>query len=385
MAESDGGQDKTEEPTQKRLEKAAEDGQIASSKELFVFTTLAMGFLLYYAILFVLPRLLIEWGSFFQFGGTKFLFDEITRLSSMAFSFILINSTLFSIPLFLVVIATQAAMSGKINFAPGAMKFKGSKINPLAGLKRMFSKKSLVELFKAIFKVVLLLVGGAFILYLGLPRLITSESATLWNAMTRMHDAFFALMVTFLLILAALALVDVLWQNHQHTEQLKMTLQEVKDESKETEGNPEVKAKIRRMQMTVAARAVKQREALADVPDATAIITNPTHFAVALKYEVGTPGAPRILAMGRGFMAAEIIERGTDAGITIFRNPLLARALFFAGEIGDEIPEQLFSAVAAVLAFIYRLNNGEELDPPELEVPDDMQFDENGRPISGVV
>ena len=378
MAESDGGQDKTEEPTQKRLEKAAEDGQIASSKELFVFTTLAMGFLLYYAILFVLPRLLIEWRSFFQFGDTKFLFDEIIRLSSMAFSFIFINSTLFSIPLFLVVIATQAAMSGKINFAPGAMKFKGSKINPLAGLKRMFSKKSLVELFKAIFKVVLLLVGGAFILYLGLPRLITSESATLWNAMTRMHDAFFAL-------LAALALVDVLWQNHQHTEQLKMTLQEVKDESKETEGNPEVKAKIRRMQMTVAARAVKQREALADVPDATAIITNPTHFAVALKYEVGTPGAPRILAMGRGLMAAEIIERGTDAGITIFRNPLLARALFFAGEIGDEIPEQLFSAVAAVLAFIYRLNNGEELDPPELEVPDDMQFDENGRPISGAV
>jgi flagellar biosynthetic protein FlhB len=333
----------------------------------------------------VLPRLLIEWRSFFQFGDTKFLFDEITRLSSVAFSFIFINSTLFSIPLFLVVIATQAAMSGKINFAPGAMKFKGSKINPLAGLKRMFSKKSLVELFKAIFKVVLLLVGGAFILYLGLPRLITSESATLWNAMTRMHDAFFALMVTFLLILAALALVDVLWQNHQHTEQLKMTLQEVKDESKETEGNPEVKAKIRRMQMTVAARAVKQREALADVPDATAIITNPTHFAVALKYEVGTPGAPRILAMGRGLMAAEIIERGTDAGITIFRNPLLARALFFAGEIGDEIPEQLFSAVAAVLAFIYRLNNGEELDPPELEVPDDMQFDENGRPISGAV
>ena len=385
MAESDGGQDKTEEPTAKKLEKAAEDGQIASSKELFVFTTLAMGFVLYYAILFILPRLLIEWRSFFQFGDAEFLIDEMIRQSSVAFSFIFINSTLFAIPLFLVVIATQAAMSGKINFAPGAMKFKGSKINPLAGLKRMFSKKSLVELFKAIFKVVLLLGFGAYVLYLGLPRLINSESATLWNAMTRMHDAFFALMVTFLLILAALALVDVLWQNHQHNEQLKMTLQEVKDESKETEGNPEVKAKIRRMQMTIAARAVKQREALADVPDATAIITNPTHFAVALKYEVGSPGAPRILAMGRGLMAAEIIERGTGAGITIFRNPLLARALFFAGEIGDEIPEKLFSAVAAVLAFIYRLNNGEELDPPDLDVPDDMQFDENGRPISGTV
>jgi flagellar biosynthetic protein FlhB len=287
--------------------------------------------------------------------------------------------------MFIVVLATQGAMSGKINFAVGAMAFKGSKINPLAGLKRMFSSKALVELLKGIFKVAVLLPAGGYVIYRGLPTMITSEGATLWNAMTRMHDTFFAMMVAFLLILALLSLVDVLWQNHTHREQMKMTLQEVKDESKETEGNPEVKAKIRRMQMTVAARAVKQREALSDVPDATAIITNPTHFAVALKYEVGTLGAPRILAMGRGLMAAEIIERGTDSGITIFRNPLLARALFFAGEIGDEIPEQLFSAVAAVLAFIYRLNNGEDLDPPDLDVPDDMQFDEFGRPLSAAV
>ena len=385
MAESDGGQDKTEEPTQKRLEKAAEDGQIASSKELFVFTTLAAGLFLYYVILFVLPRILTEFASFFRFGDAAFIFDEITRLSSLAFQFILINGTLFSIPIFLVVIATQAAMSGTINFAPGALKFKGSKIDPIAGLKRMFSQKALVELLKAIFKVVFLLVGAAVVLYFGLPRLITSESATLYNAMSRMHDVFFGLMVAFLLILAALALLDVLYQNFQHREQLKMTLQEVKDENKETEGNPEVKAKIRRMQMTVAARAVKQREALADVPEATAIITNPMHFAVALKYEVGVPGAPRILAMGRGIMAGEIIERGTDAGITIFRSPLLARALFFAGEIGDEIPEALYSAVAAVLAFIYRLNKGEEIDPPELDVPEDMQFNEFGRPLNAAI
>ncbi|MGY9010634.1 MAG: EscU/YscU/HrcU family type III secretion system export apparatus switch protein [Rhodobacterales bacterium] len=385
MAESDGGQDKTEEPTQKKLEKAAEDGQIASSKELFVFTTLAVGFLLYYVILFIVPRLLVEWSSLFRFERGAFLIDEMVRLSWDAFYFVFVNSVLFAVPMFIVVLATQGAMNGKINFAPGAMAFKGSKINPLAGLKRMFSSKALVELLKGIFKVAVLLPAGGYVIYRGLPTMITSEGATLWNAMTRMHDTFFAMMVAFLLILGLLSLVDVLWQNHTHREQMKMTLQEVKDESKETEGNPEVKAKIRRMQMTVAARAVKQREALSDVPDATAIITNPTHFAVALKYEVGTLGAPRILAMGRGLMAAEIIERGTDAGITIFRNPLLARALFFAGEIGDEIPEQLFSAVAAVLAFIYRLNNGEELDPPDLDVPDDMQFDEFGRPLSAAV
>ena len=129
--------------------------------------------------------------------------------------------------------------------------------------------------------------------------------------------------------------------------------------------------------MTAVSRAKERKAAMEAVPTATAIITNPTHFAVALKYEVGTEGAPMILAMGRGNQEQEIIKIGKDAGVTVFRNELLARALYFAGQICDEIPGPLYTAVAAVLAFIYRLNNDEQVDPPYVDLPEDMRFDEN--------
>ena len=134
--------------------------------------------------------------------------------------------------------------------------------------------------------------------------------------------------------------------------------------------------------MTAVSSAKERKAAMEAVPTATAIITNQTHFAVALKYEVGTEGAPMILAMGRGNQAQEIIKIGKDAGVTVFRNELLARALYFAGQIGDEIPGPLYTAVAAVLAFIYRLNNDEQVDPPDVDLPEDMRFDENGKVIS---
>ena len=184
-----------------------------------------------------------------------------------------------------------------------------------------------------------------------------------------------------LIILAIIALLDVLWQRYQYIKQLRMSKQDIKDEQKQTEGSPEVKAKIRRMQMQTAAEAAAQRAALDDVPNATAIITNPTHFAVALKYEVGTRGAPVIVAMGRGKMAEDIISIGQEETVPIFQSPLLARALFFTGQIGQEIHEDLFSAVAAVLAFIFRVANGETLDDPEVDVPKDLQFNETGAPL----
>ena len=135
--------------------------------------------------------------------------------------------------------------------------------------------------------------------------------------------------------------------------------------------------------MQTAARGAEQRAALSNVAEATAVITNPTHFAVALKYEVGTSGEPTILAMGRGKMAADIIEIATKESITVFQSPLLARALYFTGNIGQEIHEELFSAVAAVLAFIFRVAKGEELDAPDISIPDDLQFNETGAPLNG--
>jgi flagellar biosynthetic protein FlhB len=381
MAESSDGQEKTEDPTAKRMGKAREDGQIASSKELFVFTTLFMGVLLYLVVLHAAPELLMEWRGFFNFEQGMDLNSEMTRLSWRAFLFIVVNGMIFSLPIVLMVLATQSAMDGQLNFSVKAAAFKGSRIDPLKGLKRMFSTKALVEMGKALLKVGLLTAGAMLSLWLQLPALVEAQAAALLDGMARIHVVFISLMVVLLIILSGIAVIDVIWQRHQHTEQLRMTRQEVKDENKQTEGSPEVKARIRRMQYKVAERAMRQKEAIERVGEATAIITNPTHFAVALKYEVGSTGAPIILAKGRGILAQTIVEKGLAANVTVFQSAPLARALFFVGELGEEIPKPLFNAVAAVLVFIFRLSNGETPEEPDVDVPADLLFDEDGNPI----
>jgi flagellar biosynthetic protein FlhB len=375
------GQEKTEDPTQKRLDKAKEEGQVPSSKELFVFTTLFVGMLLYIGIVPFLPNLIQEWSMMFSFSGENGLKDELFGNLSTSFTFMFWKSIVFAIPMLIVVIMTQVGMSGSINWSSGALAFKGNRINPLSGLKRMVSMKALVEMLKAVGKVTLLISASVMVFTSQIDGLFMSNDTHLAGGISRMGDVFLLLIIVFLFVLSIMAMADVIWQQYQHSSQLKMTLQEVKDESKQTEGSPEVKAKIRRMQMTAGSRAKERKAAMDAVPTATAIITNPTHFAVALKYEVGTVGAPTILAMGRGHLAQEIINTGRDAGVTIFRNELLARALFFAGQVGEEIPGPLFSAVAAVLAFIYRINNDDEVDEPDVELPEDMRFDENGKAI----
>lgn len=383
MAEqASDGQEKTEEPTPKRLEKAKEDGQVASSKELFVLSTLLVGFLLYFGLLPFLSGLLLEWSALLRFSGEKGLEDEINRNIGSAFFFIFWKSVIFALPLLVIIVLTQMIMSGSINWSSSAMTFKGNRINPLSGLKRMFSVKALVEMFKAIGKVASLLGAAVFVFSIEVDKLLTAQATHLFGGVARLGEVFVLLIIIFLLVLAVIAMLDVVWQHYQHNKQLKMTLQELKDESKQTEGSPEVKAKIRRLQMTAGARAKQRREALEQVPRATAIITNPIHFAVALKYEIGASGAPTILAMGRGHQAQEIIKIGKEAGVTVFSNELLARALFFAGRIGDEIPPPLYTAVAAVLAFIYQLNKGEQVDAPDVELPEEMLFDSNGKSLS---
>ena len=377
MASENSAQEKTEDPTPKRLEKAFEDGQVLSSKELFVFSTLFTGLILYFFSVGSAGQILGEWGGFFTFNMSEFE-GELTRLSYQAVRYILFYGLLFGVPLFVIVLFTQGALAGRINFAPKALEFKGSRINPLKGLKRMFSLKSLVELVKSILKVILLIGSAAFIINSQISTLLTASDSNIIHGVSRAHSLFISLFIALLIVLVLIALIDVIWQRYQHIEQLKMSLQDVKDENKQTEGSPEVKAKIRRLQMASAAQAARQRSALEDVPQATAIITNPTHFAVALKYDVGERGAPVILAMGRGKLAEDIIEIGSRENIAIFQSPFLARALFFTGDIGQEIREELFNAVAAVLAFIFRLANGEDVAAPEIEIPENLKFTETG-------
>ncbi len=375
--ENQDGQEKTEEPSQRKIDKHKEDGKVLTSKEMFVFTGIAGALLVMYAFSFSFKALLFEWGDLFVLSGNDKLDDLPATKSFTALFFILKISLLVGIPMLIIVLATQFAVGG-INFAPKALSFKSNRINPLSGIKRMFSLKSLVELGKALLKVGLLFASAIGVIYYLLPRILRITDGTLKTGLELTQSSFPLLIGALLISLLLIAALDYFYQRYEHIKSLRMTKQEVKDEYKQTEGSPEVRAKIRRLQMESATKSAKQQDALQNMGQATAIITNPTHFAIALKYEVGQSGAPKIIAMGKGLIAKRIMDIGVERSITSFRSPLLARALFFTGEIGEEISEKLYNAVAVALAYIYKLDRGEDIDAPDIDVPEDLRFNENG-------
>ena len=376
--ENQDGQEKTEEPSQRKIDKSKEDGKVLSSKEMFVFTGISGALLLMYSFSFSFKALLFEWGDLFVFSGNDKLEDLPSTKSLEALFFILKIILLVGTPMLIIVLATQFAVGG-INFAPKAFAFKANRINPLSGFKRMFSLKSLVELGKALLKVGLLFASAIGVIYYLLPQILRITDGTLKSGLELTKSSFPLLIGALLVCLMIIAALDYFYQRYEHIKSLRMTKQEVKDEYKQTEGSPEVRAKIRRLQMESATKSAKQQEALENMGNATAIITNPTHFAIALRYEVGQLGAPKIIAMGKGLIAKRIMEIGIEKNITSFRSPLLARALFFTGEIGEEISEKLYNAVAVALAYVYKLDSGEDIDAPDIDVPEDLRFNENGK------
>ena len=376
--ESQDGQEKTEEPSQRKLEKAREDGKVVTSKEMFVFTSLAAGLITALSIVAFGRQPLTNWGGLFTLDAKTHIDSLILAHMDYALWFLIQGTIIFGLPIMIVTILTQFGVGGLI-FAPKALAFKGSRINPLSGLKRMFSVKALVELGKSILKVVFLFGIGFVVIVYFMPGIVWFPNGTMANALNMMTSLIPSLIGGLLIGLFIIAVLDFAWQRYDFMKQMRMSRQDQKEEFKQTEGSPEVKAKIRRMQMEASANASKQREALSQVDEATAVITNPTHFAVALKYEVGSAGAPTVLAMGRGVMAEQIIERANSADVTVFQSPLLARALFFTSEIGGEISEALYNAVAVVLAYIYRVDQGDVAERPSVDVPRDLRFSENGQ------
>ena len=384
MAEGgDDGQEKTEDPSQKRLDKAKEDGEVLSSKELQVFMTMSMGVALIYALYLFLPPRIGHWIAFFEFGSLDQLNSNIMTRMGDAMAIFIVISAIVGLPIMLTVLATQGALSGGIHFAVKSMQFKGNRINPLSGFKRMFSVNGLVELAKAVAKVLLLTAAFATVIWLILPVLLNLLSTNLTSALAESFSALMLSLGASLVVLAIIAGIDLAYAIHKHTKKLKMSPQELKDEHKQSEGSPEIKSRIRRLQMEASRRASEQGAAVEQAGDATAIITNPTHFAVALKYVPGEMKAPVILAMGRGKIAERIIAKGEESEVTIFRSPLLARALYFTSEIGQEINDGVYTAVAAVLAYIFRLDRGETPPEPMFEIPSELQFDEFGKALKG--
>ena len=323
MAEENESQEKTEEPSQRKLDQAKEEGKVLTSKEMYVLTTLTMALLFMIAISLFLKPQITEWSKLFefdQFSLDQFISIKQFQLSKMrdAYFFVFKVILIVGIPMFITVCLTQIAVGG-INFSTKALAFKINKLDPVKGMGKIFSMKGLVELGKAVLKILLLFGISAYVLNLLLPGLLKIPNGSLANALEHMKYAFPQLLGSLLIALLIIATIDYFWQRYTHIKELRMSRQDQKDEFKQTEGSPEVKAKIRRMQMETAANSKKQREAVSNVPEATAVITNPTHFAIALKYIVGEGGAPKVIAMGRGKIAEEIMEKANENNITIFK------------------------------------------------------------------
>lgn len=378
MAEGDDGQEKTEDPTPKRKEQAKEDGKIVTSKEVFVLFSIvsAMGIVMVAGIFG--ETLSGTWASWLRWDSTEQLDTIIlSRLKESIIALFLIGMAI-GIPMLVLTIAVQGAMGG-LNWAPKAMAFKPDKMDLLKGLKRMVSMKSLVELGKALMKVGLL--GGAAygVVMSMIPEMDLMYTMPVGSSIGLFQSGVIKLLSALIVGLLIIGAVDLGYQIYSLNKSLKMSRQELKDEFKQTEGSPELKGAIRRRQME-ASQGATRAKALDDVPNATAVITNPTHFAIALRYDPEQADAPVVLAMGKGAMAHRIMERAAAARVTTVQAPPLARALYFTGQIGQMIPEALFVAVAAILAHVYRLDHDMPTEMPDLEIPKELRLDEHGRP-----
>ena len=379
MAEDrDESQEKTQDPTQRRLEKAREDGKVLTSKEVFVFTSLLTGILLFYLTGYLIDDFLKIYKALFIFGkelnSGKTLIFSFSEVMSLTFKVFLV----FAIPLLIVSVITQFIVGG-INFSLKSIYWKFEKINPLKGLKKIFSVKGLVELIKALLKVILLGAISYFVVLNYLPDLVNITSVNLFSAVNNISSFYPIIAIALLVVLAFIGIIDLIWQKYDFMKSLRMSHQDIKDEYKETDGQPEVKQKIRRLQAEAANKSKKENASIDNLGEATAIITNPTHFAVALKYEVGEASAPIVICKGKGKIAEKIINKGKELNIGSMQSPKLARAIYFTCEIGDEIMSQLYNAVAIALAYIFKIDKGEEIEKPQIEVPDDLVFDEFGR------
>ncbi|MFA3778472.1 flagellar biosynthesis protein FlhB [Yersinia sp. 1652 StPb PI] len=375
MAE-DSDAEKSEEPTAHKLEKAREKGQIPRSRELTSMLMLGAGL----AILWVsgesMARQLaamIAQGLHFDHG---IISDDKQMLRQIG---MLLSQTMMALlPIFagLVIVALAVPMLlGGVLFSGESIKFDFQRMSLIAGLKRMFSSQALAELLKAILKATLVgWVTGIF-LWHNWPDMMRLMAAPPVAALSdAVHLIIFCGLVV-VLGLTPMVGFDVFFQITSHIKKLRMTKQEIRDEFKDQEGDPHVKGRIRQQQ-----RAMARRRMMADVPKADVIVTNPTHYAVALQYNEAKMSAPKVLAKGAGAVALRIRELGAEHRIPLLEAPPLARALFRHSEVGQHIPATLYAAVAEVLAWVYQLKRWKRegglipKKPEHLPVPEALDF-----------
>jgi len=375
---ADDSSERTEEPTAQRLKKAREEGQVARSVELSTAAILVAATLFFsMSGSYLFHRLGALFTSQLQFD--RKVMDKAELLPAIFFQSV-IDGYLLILPimaLLAVVALLSTVMSGGLIFSPKMMLPKFSKLDPLAGLARMFGLKALIELFKTLIKFLVI----SLILWMSITNniedLVALNRMDLGAAVSHAGNMILDACFWMSMGLVVIAIADVPLQHYQVNKKLKMTRQEIKDEMKNAEGRPEVKATIRRRQ-----REMANNRMMDNVKDADVVITNPQHFAVALSYDPNSDGAPTLVAKGTDDLAKRIRERAKENSVYIFEAPELARALYFTTKLDHPIHEGLYHVVAQVIAYVFSLNQryapGEGLVKPTLRIPDNMRYDENG-------
>ena len=378
MAEQDSSQEKSEEATPKREQDARDKGDIARSKELNTTAVLLAGSsgLLLFGDTIANGMANMMRHNFVLSREDVFDVNLMTAHLGTSINFGLTSLSPVFIMLIISALVGPIALGGWV-LSGKALAPKGERLNPIAGLKRMFSMRALVELIKSMAKFLLVSSLAIMILNTLTPDILAIGKQEAFGAMSTAVSvvawAGLGLSATMIII----SLIDVPYQLWDHSKKLKMTKQEVKDEMKNTEGKPEVKSRIRQLQ-----HEMSQRRMMSAVPDADVVITNPEHYAVALKYNSDNMGAPILVAKGADFVAQKIREVAKANDVTMLEAPPLARAVFYSTEIDKEIPAGLYVAVAQVLAYVFQLQRykkGKAKSPgvfPDVPIPENLRRDE---------
>jgi flagellar biosynthetic protein FlhB len=345
--------EKTEQPTPKRLRKAREKGQVAQSQEL----PAAVSIVVLVMVLALSAPALLQWFIIQMKQGMSGQVDVFAD-SKTFINFLntkIISSTVAMCPILAALFVgsvLSCVVVGGLNFAPKALNLKFDAINPIKGFERLFNVKSVVKLGISIAKLIIV----SIIVWLYLQNRVEELAAIRWSwsaqIMVTIAKMVLAMLIRVCAALLVIAAIDVLFQKWKYTHDLKMTRQEVKQERKDTDGSPEIKSRVRRIQIEMARKRMLQ-----EVPKANVVIVNPTHVAVALRYDAKTMESPVMVAKGADHLAEKIREIARAYGVPIIRKPELARTIYSTVQPGDSIPQTLYAAVAEVLAMIYRLRH----------------------------
>jgi len=354
MAEGDQDpEQKTEQPTQKRLEEAIKKGNIPVSKEVTHFFIVALLALL---VAWMLPGMVMQTGMMLKpfISEAAQLPADRVGISVMLWKLTLGSLGILAVPLAGAVVAILAASFLQNGFLISGEPLRPqlSRISPMAGVKRLISKKSLVELFKNLLKISVVGYVAFVAIYPDLAAIRLLPNKTLEAVLLFLLLLAGRLTMGVAIAMFLIAIFDVLYQRFSYIKSLRMTRQEIRDEYKQSEGDPHIKQRLRRLRMERA-----KNRMMGNVPKADVVITNPTHFAVALKYDSASMKAPLVVAKGQDLVALRIRDLAKESNVPIVENPPLARALFASVELDQEIPSQHYEAVAKVISFVYQLKN----------------------------